>query len=145
MTLAQANAPTPDPLLAEVMSQTAELAGMVDDDVVPKLYAADASSHGHDSELTPQAILNTLIAARAGVENAGYRAPSCLLTNTAGLQKLSQLDERIFRPRAAARRGEHQLAAPGRQARHGRHENRTWSCSAGGSGSRTELPRGVAR
>ena len=32
-----------------------------------------------------------LIGARADVENAGYRAPSCVVTNTEGLKKLNQL------------------------------------------------------
>ena len=89
VTVLQANAPTPDPLLTEVMFYTAKLAGIVDDDVIPDLYAADTTPT--QTGTGPQALLNTLIAIRAGVENEGYRAPSCLLTNTAGLQKLSQL------------------------------------------------------
>ncbi len=36
-------------------------------------------------------LLDSLIDARAKVENAGYRAPSCLVTNTTGLKKLSAL------------------------------------------------------
>jgi len=88
VTLAQAIAPTPDALLAAVMSKTAKLAGTVDDDVLPKLYAADASPASTGTG--PAALLNTLIDARADVEKVGYRAPSCLLTNTAGLKKLSQ-------------------------------------------------------
>ncbi len=44
VTVAQANAPTPDPLLAEVMFYTAKLARIVDDDVIPdRLYAADTT------------------------------------------------------------------------------------------------------
>jgi hypothetical protein len=89
LTLAQANAPTPDSLLAEVMFYTAKLAQQVDDDVLPDIYAADSAPD--TTATTPPALLNTLIDARAYVEKAGYRAPSCLLTNTAGLKKLSQL------------------------------------------------------
>jgi hypothetical protein len=89
VTVVQANAPTPDSLLAEVMLYTARLAAKVDDDVLPKLYAADTSPVTTATGDT--ALLNTLIDARASVEKAGYRAPSCLLTNTEGLKKLSQL------------------------------------------------------
>jgi hypothetical protein len=88
VTVVQANAPTPDSLLAEVMSNTVKLAKTVDDDVLPKLYAATSATA---TGTGPQALLNTLIDARADVEKEGYRAPSCLLTNTAGLKKLSQL------------------------------------------------------
>ncbi|MDH6198744.1 hypothetical protein M2272_005404 [Mycobacterium frederiksbergense] len=89
VTVVQANAPTPDPLLAEVMAQTVTLAGVVDDDVLPKLYAANAP--GTEATVTPDGLLDALIGARAAVEKAGYRSPSCLFTNTAGLKKLSQL------------------------------------------------------
>ncbi len=89
VTVVQANAPTPDSLLAEVMFYTAKLAQQVDDDVLPDLYAADSAPD--TTATTDQALLDTLIDARAYVEKAGYRAPSCLLTNTAGLKKLSQL------------------------------------------------------
>jgi hypothetical protein len=89
VTVAQANAPTPDLLLTEVMAVTKDLAKAVDDDVLQYLYAnaGKASATG----VTPGPLLNELIDARAEVENAGYRAPSCLITNTKGLQKLSQL------------------------------------------------------
>ncbi|MDX6667343.1 MAG: hypothetical protein QOK04_723 [Solirubrobacteraceae bacterium] len=89
VTVVQANAPTPDALLIEVMAKTKDLAKAVDEDVLPKLYAK--AGHKKTTAVTDTALLNTLIAARADVENAGYRAPSCLLTNTVGLQKLSQL------------------------------------------------------
>ena len=39
----------------------------------------------------PATCSTRFIDARADVENAGYRAPSCLITNTAGLKELSQL------------------------------------------------------
>jgi hypothetical protein len=88
LTVVQANAPTPDSLLAEVMASTAKLAGDVDEDVIPQLYTAAGPT---TTGTGPQALQDTLIDARAKVENYGYRAPSCLITNTAGLKKLSHL------------------------------------------------------
>ncbi len=43
--------------------------------------------------------MDALIDARAIVENAGYRAPSCLLTDTAGLKALNELEREfpVFR------------------------------------------------
>lgn len=89
VTLAQANAPTPDLLLTEVMAMAKDLAKIVDDDVLPKLY----TGAGKNSvvAITPGPLQNSLIDARAVVEDAGYRAPSCLVANTEGLKKLSQL------------------------------------------------------
>jgi hypothetical protein len=71
------------------MFYTAKLAQIVDDDVLPKVYAADTTPD--TTTATPPGLLDTLIDARAYVEKSGYRAPSCLLTNTEGLKKLSQL------------------------------------------------------
>lgn len=92
ITLVQAMAPTPDSLLAEVMSNTVKLAKAVDDAVLQKVYdevkAAQLSLAAADKI---QVILNQLIKARAKVEDAGYRAPACLLTNTDGLIALSEL------------------------------------------------------
>lgn len=89
VTLAQAIAPTPDALLAQVMDKTVDLAATFDE-VVLKLLRAGVP----EEELkgtTPDKILDSLINARALVENAGYRAPSCLITNTQGLKKLNAL------------------------------------------------------
>ena len=88
VTVVQANAPTPDSLLAEVMAYTVRLATKVDEDVLPQLYAAGTPT---TTGTGPQALQDTLIDARAEVETYGYRAPSCLITNTAGLKKLSHL------------------------------------------------------
>jgi hypothetical protein len=96
LTLAQAIAPTPDALLAAVMARTVELAQQIDDAVLPKLRDA-AKDPDIDLEQKPSTpplpsyILGVLIDARARVEDAGYRAPSCLFTNTAGLKALSTL------------------------------------------------------
>jgi hypothetical protein len=93
VTLAKAISPTPDALLSQVTAKTVELARLVDDAVLPHLRA---NAKGADltiaATLKAQEILDQLIPARARVEDAGYRAPSCLLTNTPGLVKLSQLD-----------------------------------------------------
>jgi hypothetical protein len=89
VTLAQANAPAPNLLLTEVMAMAAKLATVVDNHVIPRLYT------GAGTPLTttalPAGLLGSLINARAVVENAGYRAPSCLITNTPGLVIFSQL------------------------------------------------------
>jgi hypothetical protein len=91
LTLAQTSAPTPDSLLAEVMDKTAKLAAQVDDVVIKavldKVKPLDPDLAGaKDYEL-----LDALIDARASVEDRGYRAPSCLITNTTGLKFLGQL------------------------------------------------------
>jgi hypothetical protein len=90
LTVAQACAPTPDSLLATVTSWTAKLAGEVDGMVFPELYKA-AEDPKMPTESDPQHLLEELIDARADVENAGYRAPSCLFTDTEGLKKLTYL------------------------------------------------------
>lgn len=90
LTVVQVNAPTPDALLAEVMFYTKKLAQKVDDDVLPKLYAADTAPVTLGAT-TENDLLDMLIDARASVEKGGYRAPACLLTNTESFKKLSQL------------------------------------------------------
>ncbi len=89
-TLAQLGAPTPDSLLAEVMATTAKMAAKVDYKVLYTLRkGTGVSSVPLGAALTGPDIMNGLIKARASVEDAGYRAPSCLLTNTDGLIKLN--------------------------------------------------------
>jgi hypothetical protein len=91
VSLAEAIAPTPDALLAKVIANTVTLAATVDNLVIPELRKKgkpDLELDDSDSQL----ILDTLIDARARVEKAAYRAPSCLITDTAGIKKLSQLD-----------------------------------------------------
>jgi hypothetical protein len=91
VTLAQACAPTPDPLLAVVMATTVELAGRIDKAVLAKLKD-EAREHVEHKGTSAEDLLGTLIDARARVENTGYRAPSCLFTNTAGLKQLNRVE-----------------------------------------------------
>lgn len=92
VTVVQANAPTPDSLLAEVLSATAKLAKEVDDTVLQQLYdKSTAPPQNLAAGDTFQAIVNKLIHVRAQIEDAGYRAPSCLFTNTDGLIAFSDL------------------------------------------------------
>ena len=90
LTVAEALAPTPDALVTGVMAATETLAKTVDGDVLPKCFAGAANTITIPTN-TPQDVQNSLISARVFVENAGYRAPSCLVTNTVGLQSLNQL------------------------------------------------------
>jgi hypothetical protein len=92
LTLAQTSAPTPDSLLAEVMAKTAVLAKAVDDAVIQALFDAGKAQQV-DIPATPLLpdTLKALITAREKVEDAGYRAPSCLIANTAGLVALSDI------------------------------------------------------
>lgn len=99
-TLAEVTAPTPDDLVARVIMYTVELAGSVDGAALPRLWAAGTEKFTPPKPVkpfeltgtTPDELLTGLIDARASVEDAGYRAPSCLITNTAGLQALSKLE-----------------------------------------------------
>lgn len=103
LTVAQAIAPTPDALLDAVIARTVYLAADVDGEVIELLLKkahpapsaiARLARPGNPGAVSIQLakILDGLIDARARVENFGYRSPSCLLTNTAGLKALSQLD-----------------------------------------------------
>ena len=94
VTLAEANAPTPDLLLTEVMANAVDLAKQVDTDVFPQLYTGAGTNSATGT--TPDLLQGGLIGARADVEIAGYRAPSCVITNTEGLKKLSQLTTRGY-------------------------------------------------
>ncbi|OBF52080.1 hypothetical protein A5787_07325 [Mycobacterium sp. 852002-50816_SCH5313054-b] len=90
VTLAEAIAPTPDAVLATVIINAVALAAKVDDAVFTALRTG-ANTEQIKGSATTQEILDALIAARADVENSGYRAPSCLVTNTKGLQELTKL------------------------------------------------------
>lgn len=93
VTLAAAQAPTPDALVANVIDNTALLAGLVDTLVFRTVRTKlPATSEVTLTGVTPQLILDKLIVARANVEKAGYRAPSCLVTTTLGIQYLSKLE-----------------------------------------------------
>lgn len=92
VTLVQTCAPTADSLLAEVNWAATELAQRVDDQVLRTLRKKVLSSAQLTFKATStQKLLNNLINARTKVENAGYRAPSCLITNTKGLKDLNDL------------------------------------------------------
>ncbi|OBC11591.1 hypothetical protein A5784_34330 [Mycobacterium sp. 852013-50091_SCH5140682] len=91
VTLAQAGAPLPDPLLAVLMAKTVELAATIDAAVLAKLRAKESKSL-KAAGATTQDLLDTLIDARAAVETAGYRAPSCLFTGTDGLKLLNHIE-----------------------------------------------------
>jgi hypothetical protein len=100
MTVAQAIAPTPDALLAAVIARTVQLAAKVDSKVIDLLRkgAKDSvtvktppTTPSTPSPAAIQGLLDALIDARAKVENFGYRAPSCLLADTAGLKALNDL------------------------------------------------------
>lgn len=88
VSLAQANGPTPDALLAEVMLATRKLATLVDNQILPALYTGAGATLGTNNTL--QDLQDKLITARATVEDAGYRAPSCLIANTRALTALTQ-------------------------------------------------------
>lgn len=93
LTVAEAIAPTPDALLTGVMAATEALANAFDADVLKKCFGAPPNPPNVVTFKTTgaQDLQDGLIGARVLVENAGYRAPSCLVTNTAGLLKLNQL------------------------------------------------------
>jgi hypothetical protein len=90
LTLVQANAPIPDLLLGEVIFKTGKLAKTVDGVVLQDLYNGRTSLTTLTAYTLPD-LLKALIKARADIEDAGYRAPSCLITNTEGLTALSEL------------------------------------------------------
>ncbi len=90
VTLAEVIAPTPDVLLASVIANTVTLAATVDNAVFIALRTGAPQAQINSPAGTAD-ILNGLIDARVLVEQGGYRAPSCLITNTAGLKELTAL------------------------------------------------------
>lgn len=93
LTVAETIAPTPDALLTGVMAATKTLANLFDTDVLKQCFksAPPPNNTIPFKSTSAQGLQDGLIGARVLVENAGYRAPSCLVTNTAGLLKLNQL------------------------------------------------------
>ncbi len=89
VTLAEAISPKPNALLSKVIAYTVKLAAAVDDAVFPALRKGAPAA----SIATPATadILKALIDARVLVEQGGNRAPSCLITDTAGLKQLTAL------------------------------------------------------
>ncbi|OBH04951.1 MULTISPECIES: hypothetical protein [unclassified Mycobacterium] len=91
VTLAEVIAPTPDVLLASVIANTVTLAATVDKAVFIALSTGGAPPAQINSPGATGDILNGLLDARVLVEQGGYRAPSCLITNTPGLKQLTAL------------------------------------------------------
>jgi hypothetical protein len=91
VTLAEAIALTHDAVIAKVIANTAILAGLFDAIVIPALHTATIPQVA-GVNATETVLHAKLIEARAKVENGGYRAPSAVVTNTVGLQAISQLN-----------------------------------------------------
>ena len=89
VSVAQAIAPTPDALLAAVIARTVHLAAHVDEKVIGLLNGKSENDIATTFDVNE--LLSAFIDARARLEDAGYRAPSCLLTDTGGLKALNQL------------------------------------------------------
>jgi hypothetical protein len=96
LTVAQAISPRPDALLAAVIPRTVVLANLVDVELVDRLFDnPQPAPQDIAYNILDNALLDILIAARAKAETFGYRAPSCLFTDTVGLTVLSQFDTGI--------------------------------------------------
>jgi hypothetical protein len=92
LTLAQIDAPTPDAVLTEVIAATVKAAAKVDKAVVDELKSANVTANVELTATTATVLQSTLIDARVELEDNGFRAPSCLLTNTVGLKAISALN-----------------------------------------------------
>jgi hypothetical protein len=79
-------------LLGAVIARTVYLANAVDDVVFDKVLASANPAPGNNAATTTDKLQGNLIVARVQAEMYGYRAPSCLITNTVGLTKLHKLD-----------------------------------------------------
>jgi len=87
-TVAEATAATPDALLTKVIDQTRKVADNVDHIVLETIRSKITTLQDY---YDPDKVktLSMLIKARATVEAAGYRAPSCVFVETQGLIDLS--------------------------------------------------------
>lgn len=100
LTLVQTSAPSTDSLIAEVNGAAAELARLVDANILATLGLAAFLNHTikffiefpPTTGTSQEVLLENLIDARAYIEDRGYRAPACLVTNTQGLKYLSALN-----------------------------------------------------
>jgi hypothetical protein len=96
LTVAQAMAPKPDALLAAVLPRAVVLARLVDTKLIHQLLVDPQPDPGDIPDATTDnELLKVLIKARALAETSGYRAPSCLFADTAGLTLLSQFSTGI--------------------------------------------------
>jgi hypothetical protein len=91
VTVADLIAPTPDALLSKVTDAVVLLAADVDQYVFPILRNAAAKVVDLGALAATPDILNGLIQARVDVENAGFRAPTCLLADTETVKELYKL------------------------------------------------------
>ncbi|HEY1971972.1 MAG TPA: hypothetical protein VGH89_28715 [Pseudonocardia sp.] len=93
ITLAQATAPTPDALLASVIGRTVDLASQFDNEVLSALGTASAYRPVQlaNAGLNAPDVLTALLTGRHYLEDAGYRADSCLLASTAHYLEINQL------------------------------------------------------
>jgi hypothetical protein len=92
LTLVQTNAPSTDSVVCEVTGHATELAHQFDLYVLYWLGVFAWITNKIDfNETSQDVLLQNLIDARAIIEDAGYRAPSCLITSTQGLKSLSSL------------------------------------------------------
>ena len=98
LTVAEAIAPSPDPLVTGVLTATKTLAQLVDTDVLQKCFAAPTGANILTVATNPsvQLLQTAFINARVLLENAGYRAPTCLVTNTTGFIELNQLANNTY-------------------------------------------------
>lgn len=92
VTVGELIAPTPDALLAKVNDAVVKLAAKVDSYVIPRLRnAAPKIVRIKDPADLPPKILGALIDARTLVEQAGFRAASCVFADTDSIKALYQL------------------------------------------------------
>lgn len=88
LTLAEMADPTTDSVLSKVVVAATALAASVDATVIGELLKGAVDDIDFPA-MGPGDIMKELIGARAKLEDKGFRAPSCLLTNTKGLQDLT--------------------------------------------------------
>jgi hypothetical protein len=109
VTIAQADAATPDALLAAAMARTVQLAAAVDTAVLTAILGVGGipvvnlpvpapAAGGAPAVPIPgaQDVLTALLVARQEVEDAGYRAPVCLLASTSYYGVLNQYVDQEF-------------------------------------------------
>ncbi|MGE2728064.1 hypothetical protein ACQI4F_01175 [Mycolicibacterium vaccae] len=90
VTFALACAPDPDQLINTLVAKTLALAAKVDGKIIPLLLQESKTKVTYN-ESSVDGILDGLIDARVEAETSGARAPSCLITDKAGIKKLNQL------------------------------------------------------
>lgn len=90
VTLVQTTSQNLDSFIAEVNWAATQLARKVDNKVLASLSAKvmTTATFTFDAK-SAKILMDNLIDARTAVEDAGYRAPSCVIANTKGLQVLS--------------------------------------------------------